>query len=73
MVEERRQVTERNVAVLVDGKSDDLAAVLPKPRGVVRASAEKRDSKRSTGDDHFSIFLCDELPATSLEPHRAMI
>src|SRR6185295_3951634 len=57
VVEELRQVADRDVAVLVDGRRQDGAAVLAVPGGVVRAAAEERDPERGAADDHRLLAL----------------
>src|ERR1035441_627122 len=52
MLEKWRQRTEGVIAVLIYGAADDGAAVFPVPARIVRASAEKRDTKRGAAHDH---------------------
>src|SRR5664280_236618 len=52
MLEKWRQRTEGDVAVLIYGAADDGAAVFPIPARIVRAPAEKRDTKRGAAHDH---------------------
>src|ERR1039457_7216581 len=52
MLEKWRQRTEGDIAVLIYSAADDGAAVFPIPARVVRASTEKRDSKRGAAHDH---------------------
>src|ERR1041384_3076720 len=52
MLEKRRKVAKADVAIFVDGGSDHSATVLAMPRGIVRSSAEERNSERSSAHDH---------------------
>ena len=52
VLEERRQLSHADVAVLINGGGEHGAAVLAIPLGIVSAAAEKRDAKRSPADDH---------------------
>src|SRR4026207_2118200 len=52
VIEKRRQVARRDVAVLVDGGGEDLSAVGAIPRRIVRSSTEERNAERCTTDDH---------------------
>src|SRR5947208_17143618 len=52
VLEERRQVAAGDVAILVDCRRDDAAAVLFGPRRIVGAAPDERDAKRCARDDH---------------------
>src|SRR5204863_7401666 len=52
VIEKRRQLPHADVAVLVDRRRQDGAAVLAEPVGIVGASAKERHPKRRAADDH---------------------
>ena len=52
VIEERRQLANADVAVLVDGRRQHGAAMLAIPVRVVGAAAEERDAERRAADDH---------------------
>jgi hypothetical protein len=49
------EVPARDIAILVDRRSQNRPAVFNKPHGVVCASPEKRNSERGPTDDHREI------------------
>src|SRR6185312_13712460 len=55
MFEKGRQMAAGEVAVFIDGGGEDGPAVLAIPAGIVRAPAEKRNSIRSSADDHSAM------------------
>ena len=55
--EERRQSAAGDVAVLIDRRGKDRAAVLAVPRRVVGPAAEERDPEGGAGDDHAGIVI----------------
>src|SRR5689334_7822896 len=52
MLEERRQAADAEVAVFVDGGSDDCAAMFLIPGAVIGSAAEQRYANGCTADDH---------------------
>src|SRR5580692_4371743 len=52
VLEERRQPAHADVAIFVDRGADHRAAVLAKPRRIIGAAAEQRNTKRGAADDH---------------------
>src|ERR1700722_18466599 len=67
ILEKGREPSGRNVAALVDSGREHSAAVLAVPDGIIRASAEERNAKRSTSNDHISILpiVCSGRPSGS--------
>src|SRR5579884_1582923 len=52
VLEEGRQMTHADVAIFVDRGSDHRTAVLLEPVRIVSATAEQRNAKWCTADDH---------------------
>ena len=52
VLKEWRQPAASDVAILVDGRSENSAAMFPKPTGIVSATAEEGNSERSARDNH---------------------
>ena len=69
MLEERRQVAAGQVAVLVDRRGNHRAAVLPIPRRIVGAAAEKGNPKRRSADNHgrFASWFAKKLSAAAYD------
>src|SRR5690349_10034634 len=55
MLEEWRKVTTRKITILVDRSRENGAPVLTIPRGIIGASTEKGNPKRSAADNHGSV------------------
>ena len=55
--EERRQTPAGDVAVFIDRRGKDRAAMLAVPRRVVGPAAEERDPEGGAGDDHAGIVI----------------
>src|SRR5213082_3430794 len=52
VVEERRQPSAADVAVLVDRRGENCAAMAAIPLRIIAPPAEERDSERGAADDH---------------------
>src|SRR5437667_10837025 len=61
VLEKRRQVTTRQIAVFVDRGRQHRTTVFAIPLGIVGAATEERDSKGCAADDH-SGFLSSSYP-----------
>src|SRR3989344_4971267 len=57
VAEKRRELPAAYVAIFVYGGGKPRPAVFLEPRGIVRASSEKRDTERSSCDDHRMLFI----------------
>jgi hypothetical protein len=57
VLEERGQTPAGNVAILVDGRCENGAAMFPKPSGIVSATAKEGNSERGTRDNHDFVSL----------------
>src|SRR6478609_884164 len=55
MVEKRRQVPATDVTIFIDRRGEHRAAMVSNPRGIVRATTEKRDAKGSPADNHAHV------------------
>src|SRR6185436_5194323 len=55
MLEERRQLTDADVAVLVDRRRQHRAAMLAIPVGIVGAASKEGNAERRAADDHSGI------------------
>ena len=63
MLEEGRQETTTQVAILVDGGCEDGPAVRPIPAGVIGAAAKEGEAEGGSADDH----SLDPFPATAVQ------
>lgn len=52
MVKKVREVPADNVAVFVNGRAQNRAAVLTIPKGIIGAATEERNAEWSFSDDH---------------------
>src|SRR5436190_1568797 len=52
VIEERRELADADVAVLVDCRGQDRAAMFAEPVRIIGASAKERHPKRRAADDH---------------------
>src|SRR5258707_1002152 len=55
VLEEWRHEPAGDVTIVIDGRGQDRAAVLPKPDRVIGPTAEKRNAIRSTADNHDDV------------------
>ena len=53
----RRQITAADITIFINGGGQDSPVVVLKPAIVISASAEKRHTKRSAGNDHRATEL----------------